>query len=64
MSANALPRRQSPYTSGELGYDTYRIPALLVTGNGTVLAFCEGRKGGSSDTGDIDMLVRRSEDNG
>lgn len=52
------------YVSGSEGYHTYRIPALLVSKKGTVLAFCEGRKSGRSDTGDIDMLVRRSEDGG
>ena len=46
------------------GYHTYRIPALIVTTNGTVLAFCEGRKGSRSDTGDIDLLVKRSTDGG
>ena len=52
------------YRSGEDGYDTYRIPALIVSPGGALLAFCEGRKGGSSDTGDIDMLLKRSEDGG
>ena len=31
------------WTSGEHGYNTYRIPSLLTTSSGTVLAFCEGR---------------------
>ena len=52
------------YISGSEGYHTYRIPALLLSKKGTVLAFCEGRKTGRGDTGDIDMLVRRSEDGG
>jgi sialidase-1 len=52
------------YISGSEGYHTYRIPALLLSKKGTLLAFCEGRKTGRSDTGDIDMLVRRSEDGG
>jgi sialidase-1 len=29
-----------------------------------VLAFCEGRKNGGGDTGDIDLLLKRSTDNG
>jgi sialidase-1 len=49
---------------GENGYHTYRIPALTVTANGTILAFCEGRKSSGSDTGDIDLLVKRSIGNG
>ena len=52
------------WTSGTEGYDTYRIPAIIVTTPGTILAFCEGRRESRSDTGDIDMLVKRSEDGG
>ena len=52
------------FVSGEGGYDTYRIPSLTTAPNGDLLAFCEGRKNSSSDTGDIDMLLRRSKDDG
>ncbi|MDH4240464.1 MAG: glycoside hydrolase, partial [Phycisphaerae bacterium] len=41
------------YESGKQGYHTYRIPALIVTSKGTLLAFCEGRKTSRSDHGDI-----------
>ncbi len=37
---------------------------MVVTNKGTILAFCEGRKRSASDTGDIDLLLRRSTDNG
>lgn len=57
-------QRQTIWRSGGDGYHTYRIPALAVTTKGTVLAFCEGRKGSRGDSGDIDLLVKRSEDNG
>lgn len=46
------------------GYHTFRIPSLIVSTKGTVLAFAEGRKESSSDTGDIDLVMRRSEDGG
>ncbi|MBN1817126.1 MAG: exo-alpha-sialidase [Sedimentisphaerales bacterium] len=52
------------YTSGRAGYHTYRIPSLITTVKGTLLAFCEGRKGGRSDSGNIDLLVKRSGDGG
>ncbi len=52
------------FRAGEGGYDTYRIPALIVTTKGTLLAFCEGRRNSASDTGDIDLLLRRSVDKG
>ncbi|MGN9758949.1 sialidase family protein [Streptomyces sp. SD31] len=53
-----------PYVSGEGGYDTYRIPATITTPRGTVLAFAEGRHDGAGDTGDIDVVLRRSRDGG
>lgn len=57
-------KQQSLWKGGEGGYHTYRIPALVVTPQGSILAFCEGRKSSSSDAGDIDLLLRRSLDNG
>lgn len=52
------------FVSGTQGYHTYRIPALLVTRAGTLLAFCEGRVNDAGDHGRIHLLLRRSEDNG
>ena len=52
------------FVSGTDGYDTFRIPAVVVTMKGTVLALCEGRKNGRNDTGDINLVLRRSEDGG
>src|SRR5262249_53960976 len=46
------------------GYHTYRIPSLIVSPKGTVLAFCEGRKNSGSDAGDIDLVLKRSTDGG
>jgi sialidase-1 len=52
------------FESGKEGYKTFRIPAIITTSKGTVIAFAEGRKNGASDTGDIDLVLKRSEDNG
>ena len=52
------------FVSGEGGYHTYRIPSLLTTARGVVLALCEGRKDSSHDSGQIDLMVRRSTDGG
>ncbi|NUQ65470.1 MAG: exo-alpha-sialidase [Pirellulales bacterium] len=52
------------FQSGQDGYHTYRIPAIIQTNGGTMLAFCEGRKSSNSDIGDIDLLVKRSKDGG
>jgi sialidase-1 len=52
------------FVSGQGGNHTYRIPSIIVTAKGTVLAFCEARKRGTSDTGDIDLVLKRSFDGG
>lgn len=52
------------FVSGTGGYHTYRIPAMAVTTKGTVLAFCEGRKFSQHDSGQIDLMLRRSLDGG
>lgn len=55
---------QPLFQAREAGYHCYRIPALLVTKTGTVLAFAEGRKNNCSDAGDIDLILKRSSDGG
>jgi sialidase-1 len=60
--------KQSPETSivFEPGgaYASMRIPALVLTKQGSLLAFCEGRIGTASDWAEMDMLMRRSTDGG
>ncbi|HRU04778.1 MAG TPA: sialidase family protein, partial [Candidatus Brocadiia bacterium] len=56
--------QQDIFVSETLRYHTFRIPSLLVTRSGVLLAFCEGRVGGMSDTGEIHMCMRRSPDLG
>lgn len=46
------------------GINSYRIPALLKTDKGTLIAGADERRLHSSDWGDIGMVIRRSEDNG
>ncbi|MFC7591832.1 hypothetical protein ACFQYP_55100 [Nonomuraea antimicrobica] len=53
-----------PYKQLTDGYHTFRIPATVVTKAGTVLAFAEGRRGSASDSGHIDLVLKRSSDGG
>ncbi|MEV4218963.1 sialidase family protein [Nonomuraea sp. NPDC049725] len=53
-----------PYRAGTEGFHTFRIPAVVVTRAGTVLAFAEGRRGSAGDSGHIDLVVKRSADGG
>ena len=62
--AQEEPQVTDIFISGQDGYAVYRIPALITTMDGTLLALCEGRKNSSDDEGDIDLVMKRSEDNG
>lgn len=52
------------FASGDDGYKSYRIPAMVTSTEGTLLAFCEGRVHGAGDHGDIDIVLKRSTDGG
>ena len=61
----ALPLKAIPvFARGQEGYDCYRIPAVIKLTNGDLLAFAEARKNGCSDTGDIDLVMKRSKNDG
>lgn len=52
-----------PFYSGLQDYHAFRIPAVITT-ESTLIAFAEGRKNSTSDFGDIDLVYRRSLDEG
>lgn len=52
------------FQNGEGGYLCYRIPAIVKAPNGNLLAFAEGRRKDCDDFGDIDLVLRTSQDNG
>jgi len=47
---------------GDIGYALHRIPALVVTPQGSVLAAWEARKLGRGDWDHVDLFLRRSTD--
>ncbi|WP_217211683.1 exo-alpha-sialidase [Streptomyces sp. AC550_RSS872] len=53
-----------PFRAGQEGYASFRIPAVVAGGAGTVLAFCEGRVESAADHGHIDIVLKRSTDGG
>ncbi|WAL95166.1 sialidase family protein [Streptomyces sp. Je 1-369] len=53
-----------PFRAGREGYASFRIPAVVTSAAGTVLAFCEGRVGSQDDFGNIDIVLKRSADGG
>lgn len=60
-AATPILQQTDLYRSGQSGYFCFRIPALVVTTKGTVLAFAEARKTNCEDWDEIDLVVRRAE---
>lgn len=52
------------FTNGDNGYKCFRIPAIVATPDGTLLAFAEGRRNGCNDFGNIQIVMRISRNQG
>ena len=52
------------FKQGTDGYNTFRISVVVRSNEGTLLCFAEGRTNSSDDFGDIDIVMKRSTDNG
>lgn len=52
------------FKAGKNGIDSYRIPSLVLSKNGTLMAFAEARKESSTDKTPTDIVLKRSTDNG
>jgi len=64
MAAEPFLKKQDLFSvADDPAYNIYHIPGIVVTAKGTVLAWCEARKGGG-DWSDIRILLRRSTDDG
>ena len=68
LSALLIPAqdltRQELFATGQGGYAHYRIPGIIVTRKGTILAYAEARKSLRGDWGTTDIVLRRSTDRG
>jgi len=63
-AAEPFLEKQELFTVGEdPAFKIYHIPGIVVTAKGSVLAWCEARRDGS-DWDDIQILLRRSTDDG
>lgn len=59
-----VPASGEVFREGRDGYTCFRIPAIIATSSGKLLAFCEGRQSGRGDGGDIDLVMKSSSDGG
>lgn len=64
VACSMLPAQTPVFVSGTEGFKSFRIPAIVKASNGDLLAFAEGRVAGSGDFGDIDIVMKRSQDDG
>jgi sialidase-1 len=60
LRAQALFEQTDLFVGGQDDYNTYRIPALVCTKSGTLLAFSEGRKDNMMDGTPTDIVLKRS----
>ncbi len=60
ISVEPLLQKTNLFEAGKAGYATYRIPGIVVTTRGTLLAYCEARKSLQGDWGTIFIMMRRS----
>lgn len=64
LNASAQNKAVTVFESGKDGYSHYRIPAIIGLPNSRLLAFCEGRVNNAGDFGNIDIVMKYSDDNG
>lgn len=57
-------RQYTVFNAGDAGVNTYRIPVVVTTGDGTLIAACEARKESWKDKSPTDIAVKRSIDGG
>jgi len=61
--AREIPEYIDVFVENTDGYNTYRIPSIITSEKGTLLAFCEGRSS-RSDHAQNDIVLKRSTNNG
>jgi sialidase-1 len=66
MLVSDMPRviKTDLFREGDYGIVSYRIPGIVVTARGTILAYCEARVLSGADLGEIEIHLRRSTDGG
>ena len=52
------------FESGKEGYKSFRIPAIISLRNGDLIAFAEGRVTGAADFGHVQIVMKKSTDQG
>ncbi|MEN2281432.1 sialidase family protein [Algoriphagus sp. SE2] len=64
INYQTLAQETIVFQGGKEGHKIYRIPALIALPNNELLAFAEGRVNDSDDFGDVNLVMKRSHDQG
>lgn len=65
LSATPLLEQVDVFVAGQDGVHEYRIPGIVTTNQGTLIAFCDARMRQEGDPpNDIDLVMKRSADGG
>ena len=64
LIVNGQQKEVPVFISGQDGYKSFRIPAIIRLPDGKLIAFCEGRVNGPGDFGNNDIVMKSSYDNG
>jgi sialidase-1 len=64
LAATQVHDQVKLFDGGTDGYHSFRIPSLIRTTNGTLIAFAEGRMSNNKDYGNINVVYKRSTNNG
>ena len=64
LAAEPRIEKNALFTAGAQDYKLFRIPGIVATARGTLLAYCEARRSDKGDWGPIDVMMRRSTDGG
>jgi sialidase-1 len=64
LAAAQVHEQAKIFDGGTGGYHSFRIPSLIRTTNGTLIAFAEGRMSDNKDYGNINVVFKRSTNNG
>jgi sialidase-1 len=62
--AAGAPTLDSLFVSGTLGINTFRVPNIVTTVNGTLIAIAQGKLFAHGDNGATSILMRRSDTDG
>jgi sialidase-1 len=64
LAAGVALEKSDLFVARQAGYHTYRIPGIVITLDGTLLAYATARDGNIWDYGNYDTVLRRSADGG